>query len=221
MGVSLTSIGVAGIVSAKPSLDEIHERAVQIFQQTQDQQRYEQFLKRHGFTVFSSAVQAPAVTDGPSTQEASESDSSISLTLSFQQCGSNLYADLNWDLVDAQDLKSYEPKDGLAIAFQKDDFTIKSTSSTQGTSLQQLQTYNGGAWHFDDYWGYNNDHNYGTATLTLNLRGGQPIYGYYWHYSSNYGYAPSFDILDSGDVRVSNQDYIWSKQPTKTPENVC
>ena len=33
--------------------------------------------------------------------------------------------------------------------------------------------------------------------------------------------APSFDILDSGDVRVSNQDYMWSKQPTKTPENIC
>lgn len=143
IGVSISSIGVAGTATANPSPDDLHDRAVQIFQQTQDQQRFEQFLQNHGFTVRSTTVHPPVISEDVSTQEASESKSSVSLTLSYQLCGSNLYADLNWDLVDAQDLIEYNPKDGLAIAFQKDDYTIKSTSSTQGTSLQQLQTYNG------------------------------------------------------------------------------
>lgn len=74
----------------------------------------------------------------------------------------------------------------------------------------------------DDYWGYNNDHNYGSASLTLTLRGDRPVYAYYWHYANDNGYSPSFDILDSGDVSVKNNpNFTWYKELSKRAGNVC
>lgn len=223
VGASFASVGAVGQASAKRDLDKIHKQAVRIFQETQDQEKYERYLRNHGLTVQSTTVKIPAHGGGVGTQEASESKSSVSFSLSFEKCTNSLYVDLNFDLVDKQDIIEYPPNDGLAIAWARDDYSVKAPAGVYPSPMieeRRMIEYNGAAWHYNDKEGYNNNRFSGFVSLKLTLST-KPIYGYYWHTSNSHGRDPTFRFYDSGDVDTLDGQWAWKKEIKDSPSNIC
>lgn len=166
--LQLAGAGVIGLATLptlgaakKPTSDEIIKRGLHIREKTQSNERYEEYLRNHGFGVAKAShtytvTKVDSSNDGVSTQTLDRNDLDITLYLFVDSSDYSRYiADLSWDW-SRQDADDWgEPPDDVVGFYWEDaDWNISSAAEYY-TNRVFFHGFNSEStqWRFNDEFG--------------------------------------------------------------------
>lgn len=152
---AIAASSLATVGSAKPSFEDIIDRAHRIREKTGSQAKFLKYLRKHDLAVANQRRHhtVPMQSDGPSTQNLSEGDLTTNLTLvyNYYQCSlDNIYTEYSWDW-QVSSGSGESPVDYVSMGWPTDHYLYE--SETHGERVSHFDRDNdGGAsvWEYDD-----------------------------------------------------------------------